>query len=705
MPGVNVARGFFGGNSDSPRDQIPPGQMYRIKDYIPGLVSAAEKRGGWSYVTPALKPISAGWTTQSARSAMIGIEVMAGAATPAAASVASGSTTASTTLTLAGATPTANTLYILSVASNTPTGTAAAPSSVSDTSGLTWTLITTVADGSHGSLSQYRAQKPSGLSSRSIVVTYAGQQGTVAALLDSFTSATTGGTDGSAAIVQTAVPEGPSNSKQHGTSVLMPAIAQASNAYYAAAYHVAGEATVPSPYLTELQDLNATNISIESQWVAGDFSPNIQGMGFYEEQGITNNEYLVVWMSDGSMFYFDTLDGTTHPNGGAKWANPTTALDLRNNWTPMVSDVVLWFANPLQAFTTHAAVDALGSTDHDMSSWVYESWMLFIGKGDIGFLDLYVPDAGGWSPWSGSWVLQGIGRAVAVLRGIILYWGSKELWGISGTVPPVGGDWTALPSLGSAGILDARTVVNYNSQIYWAGPAGIYSTDGGGITDLTKQAQYLNRWKEITEDYAADDGDTAVAGIYRGYYVVSVNNSGTYYTLLLDTETGRIIEFTNIEARTMLTKSSSAGVGNISGEEELWFAVGNRVAAFSGMWSASSANKQDGDGTDVLPVIETPYYRLSATQAKRVRAARVDMDIEAASGTPYIQPSFITNPTDTSYTDAPETLTETTTERRRRFSIRRKTYGVAFKLTQVGASDRTSIHSIDIEGHQMDEAR
>ena len=56
LAGRNFDRGY---QSDTARDQLPPGVAYRLRDYIPQLGAAERKRGGWVNSTVNLGSISA----------------------------------------------------------------------------------------------------------------------------------------------------------------------------------------------------------------------------------------------------------------------------------------------------------------------------------------------------------------------------------------------------------------------------------------------------------------------------------------------------------------------------------------------------------------------------------------------------------------------------------------------------------------------
>lgn len=97
-------------------------------------------------------------------------------------------------------TPVANRLYILAIATS---GTFRTVSSFTDGTGLTWVLIaTTGAFNTSYNISLYRAMKSSGLGAGTTQVTLSGSVSRGHIVITEFQGVDTGGTDGSAAVVQ-----------------------------------------------------------------------------------------------------------------------------------------------------------------------------------------------------------------------------------------------------------------------------------------------------------------------------------------------------------------------------------------------------------------------------------------------------------------------------------------------------------------------
>lgn len=104
-----------------------------------------------------------------------------------------------------------------------------------------------------------------------------------------------------------------------------------------------------------------------------------------------------------------------------------------------------------------------------------------------------------------------------------------------------------------------------------------------------------------------------------------------------------------------------------------------RVVQLSTLWNPSASVKQDGDGTNPTPIVETGMFRgfdrlhrrwIESMGKQKWRFGYVDYDLrDAASDNPTAALSYCTSPTG-SYTQAGLALPETTdvTRKRRSFS-------------------------------------
>ena len=136
-----------------------------------------------------------------------------------------------------------------------------------------------------------------------------------------------------------------------------------------------------------------------------------------------------------------------------------------------------------------------------------------------------------------------------------------------------------------------------------------------------------------------------------------------------------------------------------------------RVAKLSTLWSPSSAVKQDGDGTNPAPVIETGDFRgydhwhrrwISSMGKQKWRFTYLNYDLrDSASDHPTIQLSYSTTPTG-SYTNAGATLAATTDYTRKRRSLNATTGGavrtnmMALKLAVTGPYASAKLYTLEV---------
>ena len=184
--------------------------------------------------------------------------------------------------------------------------------------------------------------------------------------------------------------------------------------------------------------------------------------------------------------------------------------------------------------------------------------------------------------------------------------------------------------------------------------------------------------------------------------MVSVlNGSSLVFTAMIDLQRYGWANLSNISARSMW-RATGAG-----GSELLFF--GPRGAAYVGelstMFSPNATYKNDGDGTAVTPMLETPFYEFGRGK-DRVRRCYVTYDLrDAATDDPELNVSYITTPEATSYTATTPAMLETSARNRTRRDVRTADGGVAFKIEQTYASSDTRLWNLEAEGHNLEETR
>ena len=290
---------------------------------------------------------------------------------------------------------------------------------------------------------------------------------------------------------------------------------------------------------------------------------------------------------------------------------------------------------------------------------------------------------------------------VVPLTNIILFYGYANTWGLTGDTPPPGGNMALRIMFAGNGVMDGRTIATDKDSVYWANQGGIWKTDGGVLTDLTYRCGIKEFWRSLVSTFNLTTGWSASGDVIYGHYIVTVLNTSDVEvgTVVIDLEREIAFEFTNFPAAMYARRASGVGTANTSGAEELFFAnVGSPfVEKVSTLWSPTG-QMADGDGDSVLPVLETPFYKMGSSVEKRIRRAWFTYDLRGAS--PALQVKFATSPeSGVTYETAEDTLPVTTTQARVPVYVNRKALGVGFKITQVGLSTDTRLGEIEIEGH------
>lgn len=339
--------------------------------------------------------------------------------------------------------------------------------------------------------------------------------------------------------------------------------------------------------------------------------------------------------------------------------------------------------------------------------------------------------AGQWDPvsyWNTSLAITGLGA----LRAAILAFHSGSVERLRGGIPPTTpdplGDMFMEPLFDRAGCGDARTIAYWQDNCIFADERGVHFTDGATVRNLAAQGGILTLWRTLWKDRSSAAGDT-----YLNYYLITVIRSdGTPLTLVCDLERRTWFRFSNIRSR--------GYIHSVGAQEQLWGCRqgAKRLVALSNCFFPTLIElERDDDGTDVLPVLETPWYRFGEDGRKRVRFAYAEYDVRATLVTPtagamqwrhepdnegvvldpaqvnaaavsaltqMLEVGYIRNPTDTTYTIAGR-LPETQDLRRFRLPIGKHPYGMAFRVRQLAPSYVTRLYGLEVEASADERSR
>ena len=444
-------------------------------------------------------------------------------------------------------------------------------------------------------------------------------------------------------------------------------------------------------------------------------STYLTGMGWYQRPDITTDDHLVVVADNGKVYSVKTYDGTGGTSiGSVNSVVPTKSNPIYTTW----GDLLIFPGERASGKTMHkyywnGSAYALTSVAADATYALGSSWgnvTVLAGNYALPKRVHFSIDSGYTVPTNQWWDMPGNVVGLASIPNVVIVFGNEDTWGLIGSQIPPGGDMQERVLFGGVGCMDPRSIVQSSSYVIWASQTGIYKTDGTAPIDLTYNGGLgiQNFWRDLVAGFKYGDNWSAAAGQYGNRYVISIHDSAGSLqgTLMYDLDRQRWYELTNFEASCYAHKPGSAGTSTATGEEELFFGLrtASRAAKVSPIWTPSSTNAEDGDGMDVLPEVETGYYRLGLTQPKRVRRVWLGYDMRGDNG-PEMEVAWTGTPDSQVYTPSPDLLPSTTSHQRLPAEIRDKVLGVAFKLRQTAPSDDTRIYTFEGDGHAFEEFR
>lgn len=290
---------------------------------------------------------------------------------------------------------------------------------------------------------------------------------------------------------------------------------------------------------------------------------------------------------------------------------------------------------------------------------------------------------------------------IPVLNSIIAL-GYENAWIVTGDIPPPGGNLARKILFAGVGTFDMRSVVGWRNYAIWANNSGVWMSDGATLTNLAEAGGISLYYRQLVENKSFVTGLTASAGIYRDHYVLSLKGALRDTTLVCDIQRKVWSEWTNVPSVSFAHRSSGPGTGpgTRGGDEELFFAHASlpRVGALSTLWQPGLTYAADADNSAVLPVLETPYYRLNVLSLKRIRFAYLGYDLTPAAGGAQLNCGFVLDPAPGEAYTAMQPLPTTAKYVRKRLRIGRQALGFGLRLAQAGASADTRLYSIESEG-------
>jgi hypothetical protein len=315
---------------------------------------------------------------------------------------------------------------------------------------------------------------------------------------------------------------------------------------------------------------------------------------------------------------------------------------------------------------------------------------------------IYFSDPGdpeGWDTTNSFWDMSQPVKGLVALRTALLTFHDGYIGRIRGTTPPPGSDFIADDPLFAVGCSDARSIATKGDRIVFANGEGVWMTDGSAEpADLMKLCGMRTYYQSIMGSYDSSSW-TLVGGFIQGGYLLTIMNGSSFVDCFwISLDPLGCWRLSNIDARSMWVAQGTV--------DKLYF--GRRGAAklgeVSSMFMPSSSAKNDGNGTAVASVFESPYYE-GGFGAKSFRQLYVDHELtDYATDNPTAAVSYITTPEATSYTALSVGLTESTTKTTYRQPLNLLADGIAVKITRSGAGD-FKLYGIEAEVEAVEKSR
>jgi hypothetical protein len=441
----------------------------------------------------------------------------------------------------------------------------------------------------------------------------------------------------------------------------------------------------------------------------------------------TAGEQLLACTEGGTVYQIDTTTGALTNRG---------AVPVANQNPIQLFDDTVWFDRdgtnyPYVVRSSGAPIALTGANvPHARVGTVWRSYVVAGGAAGSEDTIRFSPPNTTVADWDvhAFYRTAGAITGLAGLRSILLVFHAGSVERIRGTTPPAGtdpGDLVLEPLFQQAGTTEPRSICYWQENVLFADEHGVQITDGAVIRNLCQQGNISSYWRNL---YGLKQ--SLAASVFLDYYIITVVRvDGLTDTLVCDLNRRQWFRFSNIAA------VSSFSSGGTTGMERIWVGIKgtSRLARISACFFPSTATglQVDGNGSNVMPYLETPYYKLSAEGRKRVRFLYLSYDarngtlgrtddrpvswqrqlreeddpLPLPTGTgDLIECSYILSPQDTTWIDAGG-LPPTSGYARYRLPVGKFPYGIAFQVKQVAPTTVTRINDLAVDAHGAERSR
>jgi hypothetical protein len=281
-------------------------------------------------------------------------------------------------------------------------------------------------------------------------------------------------------------------------------------------------------------------------------------------------------------------------------------------------------------------------------------------------------------------------RGMAALPNVMLWFGDERTARVRGTTPPPNTDMQIDDPVFTYGVSDARSIAVNGSVACFANDIGVFITNGTTFPeDLTKSCGLSKYWRDLCTGRTASW--TIAGGWFGNIYLICVMNGSTLLdTIAFDTTRRSAYRFSNIKSMAF------AAAGQAGQELYAGSRATPRIMQLSTMWTPGSSFKNDGDGSPVLGVWESPFFDTQKIGSQRWRDAYLIYDLrDAATDAPTMTVASTASPeAGAAYTTLSPVAAATTKRTTKMIPVRTKNRGLGFKVTRTNASSFARLYGL-----------
>jgi hypothetical protein len=410
-------------------------------------------------------------------------------------------------------------------------------------------------------------------------------------------------------------------------------------------------------------------------------------------------------MSSGSArLIFQTDAGNAYDVIGGS-LSAIAGLTTRPSYRPIFYQGVVFF--PVEStnlgYYDGATVSSIVSAPNGGYGTIWRDFVV-VGHGADGKI-YFSPPGSPWAGWdtANSWVQMPTGKlySLATVRNTLLGFDQDVTYRWRGSTPP------SLYSVGDMvsdvawdmGCTDDRSVTSWGEQLIFCNPQGIWLTDGVSLENIAEGGGILRQWISQLSGYNPATWVIAT-GVLSGHLFVSiVQNPGASAVIkggwACNLSRRSWYRISNLPAAFFARRHDTS--------ERLYFANAKtgRVGEISSFFSPAAGVKADGDGTAILPSIETGFYQDRPGMKRWLRLFANYQLITTDDAT--FQVSYTTD-TLAGYTVL-GTLPASGSRRKGDLPLRFDSEHVQFKIAQTAASSDTYLYEIEAALEALEQSR